>query len=253
MKLNKNNSIVLLGVLIAIAYIILKVANYYFLLNVDRILFKNTSYIIAIIIFIILNSRCNKKQLIELSNFNHINLKKTTLSILPFIAYFLINSKFRNLRDININIALITFITTFLPVLFEEILFRYFSLNFLYSRGLTIRKSGFYTSLFFGLLHLINISHSNFISIINQSFLAFFLGMLIFTVIKNSGFFYLGCFLHLLINLSNAINSLQESNFQNSPITLTNAIISFISINIVFFPFTFLAIRNFNKISNDLE
>lgn len=58
--------------------------------------------------------------------------------------------------------------------------------------------------------------------------------------------------MHLLMNLSNAINGLYDVNTGDTTITLLGAIFSFVSINVVFLPFTFLAVWNFKRIPNSV-
>jgi membrane protease YdiL (CAAX protease family) len=252
MKTIKYNPLLTLVSIIFITYTVLKILNTSILIKIDPILLKITSYLLAIIVFIYFNNKYNKDGLIKLENSNIQNIKKVVLPSVLFLAYFLLNTKFFNLLKVDTKTILITFATTLLPVFFEEILFRYFSINFLKCRGFSIKKAGLYSSILFALLHFINISHTNFISVINQSFLAFFLGLLLFSVVRNTNFFYFGLIFHFLINFSNSINGLQESSGNLVPLSILSAIFSFIAINVVFSPFTILAIWSFKKIPNDI-
>lgn len=248
----KYKSVFCLGFIIFITYTILKILSSYILNEINPFLLKVNLYLIVTILFVYLNFRYNSLKIVHLTNFKIKNIKLLVLPCLLFITYFLLNTQFRNLEKLSKQVVLNTFVATFLPVLFEEILFRYFSLNFLLSRNVSIKRAGLFSSFLFALLHLINISHSNYISVLNQSFLAFFFGLLLFTVVQSTNFFYMSIFMHLLMNLSNAINGLNDVNTGDTTITLLGAIFSFVSINVVFLPFTFLAVWNFKRIPNSV-
>ncbi len=193
--------------------------------------------------------------------FNHFNfihtlnskrdLKFEILLVLMLIAIYLLFS-FANKRLIETDIPgwLLLFAAIFLAAAAEEFIFRYYFVNFLVNRKVSIEKAGIISSFLFSIAHLSNILSSEVLSVINQVIFAFFTGLLLFSIMVLFKNLFYSIIYHFLINIpikvilsENSITTVEEgSNFMND-------MLSFFFTHIFFAPFYIVAIVLYKRVA----
>lgn len=236
-------SVLLLPIILIIGKYLI---NNYFELNT-----LNKKFILSLVVLILLIIFFNKMK-------NHLSLKpltkiKNIVYILPFLIFFIIRNfmlDYTVLEDGKSTYIFFIVLVVFIQCFFEEFFFRGVLINNYIKNGINIRKSIIYSSIIFGLFHMVNMFKvDDFFSLFNQIVVAIFIGILfgsLFVLTKN---IYLISLLHALINFPTYIKVvISKTATTVSQNTFMEDVISTIMMMLIYSPLLIIGLFFINRI-----
>jgi membrane protease YdiL (CAAX protease family) len=250
MKLKQYKITLQLLSLLSLAGIVFKTKSF---LYQDTVVYDNLIKagisIATILLVIFINYRHSKIHYVLLATKKPVVNWLLCTPLLLTLMYLVAFTKFSSLKNIGAGIILLVLLAILLAAAAEEFIFRYMGVNYLLNRGFSIRSTALISSFFFAIAHISNISNSDWLSITNQTLIAFMLGIIAFCLVIQSNNFYTGVLFHFLVNIPIGLNRLvPEPEAADSENTILTVLGSLLIIQVVYFPLTVAAFSLYTRL-----
>lgn len=197
----------------------------------------------TILLVIFINYRHSKLQYVSLQMRKPVVDWLLFTPILLTLLYLVAFTKFTALEQIDTGIIVLILLAILVAAAAEEFIFRYMGTNYLLNRGFSMRSTALISSFFFAIAHISNIMYSDWLSITNQTLLAFMLGIIAFCIVIQSNNFYTGVLFHFLMNIPVGLNRLvPEPETADSDTTILSVVGSLLILQVIYLPLTVAAV-----------